>query len=77
VPGNAVLSVGNLWGNIAAARTCGISVGVMAGGSGAGERRDWLLQGLQRRGQLAQLCNTGKPLPSVPANSSTPGQGCP
>ena len=27
MPGNAVLSVGNLWGNAAAARTCGISVG--------------------------------------------------
>jgi transposase len=27
VPGNAVSSVGNLWGNAAAARTCGISVG--------------------------------------------------
>jgi hypothetical protein len=27
VPGNAVLSVGNLWGNAVPARTCGISVG--------------------------------------------------
>ena len=27
MPGNAVLSVGNLWGNAVAARTCGISVG--------------------------------------------------
>jgi len=27
VPGNAVWSVGNLWGNTVPARTCGISVG--------------------------------------------------